>query len=615
MDASGDERTVNRFFDRRRFLIAGTASLTGSISGCGYLIRGKDSDADPLSVAEDPDSTRFIGEIAGTWGTRFSQVQSVGLVTNLKETGSDPPADELRTRLINEMKINKVMNPNEILADPSTSLVVVRGWLPPGIQKGDSYDIEVVVPPRSKTASLRDGTLMPTQLRRTERRGGELHQGHVSSSAAGAILVDSIFSEESESNESRGRILGGGVAVQSRPIGLYIRDESGSVSASLLVASAINRRFDTFKDGSKTGVATPKDNRIIELLVPRAYRLNIGRYLAVIRNLPFRESNGSRQVLMTQLESELREPVVAEQAAKKLEALGEAAVPILLRGLTLDNSEIRFYAAESLAYMGEVQAASVLGEIAATSPAFRWHAITALASMDDVEAGVALSNLLHHPNIETRYGSFRAMFARSPQDPTIAGKRLSSFYLHSVVSDSEPFVHFSRVRRPEIVVFGHDQRVRSGFLYVGQGLTVKAIGEGQLDITLYGASGGDQKVVCSDRVSDLIETLSGMGVTYGKMLAMFRTAEREGQLHGKVAVHAVPNPKRRYDRESTEGQEAAMHQGPLPDLFNDSQREREWQTSSGTGLSEADLEMVDGEEKVSKLQQMGDFFKIKKRTD
>ena len=168
--------------------------------------------------------------------------------------------------------------------------------------------------------------------------------------------------------------------------------------------------------------------------------------------------------------------------------------------------------------------------------------------MDDVEAGVALSNLLHHPNIETRYGSFRAMFARSPQDPTIAGKRLSSFYLHSVVSDSEPFVHFSRVRRPEIVVFGHDQRVRSGFLYVGQGLTVKAIGEGQLDITLYGASGGDQKVVCSDRVSDLIETLSGMGVTYGKMLAMFRTAEREGQLQGKVAVHAVPNPKRRYDR-------------------------------------------------------------------
>ena len=464
------------------------------------------SDADPLSVAEDPDSTRFIGEIAGTWGTRFSQVQSVGLVTNLKETGSDPPADELRTRLINEMKINKVMNPNEILADPSTSLVVVRGWLPPGIQKGDSYDIEVVVPPRSKTASLRDGTLMPTQLRRTERRGGELHQGHVSSSAAGAILVDSIFSEESDSNESRGRILGGGVAVQSRPIGLYVRDESGSVSASLLVASAINRRFDTFKDGSKTGVATPKDNRIIELLVPRAYRLNIGRYLAVIRNLPFRESNGSRQVLMTQLESELREPVVAEQAAKKLEALGEAAVPILLRGLTLDNSEIRFYAAESLAYMGEVQAASVLGEIAATSPAFRWHAITALASMDDVEAGVALSNLLHHPNIETRYGSFRAMFARSPQDPTIAGKRLSSFYLHSVVSDSEPFVHFSRVRRPEIVVFGHDQRVRSGFLYVGQGLTVKAIGEGQLDITLYGASGGDQKVVCSDRISDLIET-------------------------------------------------------------------------------------------------------------
>lgn len=611
MDAFRNQSTRKWFLDRRGFLLAGTLSMVG----CGQLIRGQGSDSDPLTVDDDPDKTYFIGEIAGTWGTSFSQVQSVGLVTNLKDTGSDPPADELRTRLINEMKINKVTNPNEILADPSTSLVVVRGWLPPGIQKGDSYDIEIVVPPRSKTQSLRDGTLMPTQLRRTERRGGELHQGHVSSSAAGHILVDGVFSEEGEASETHGRILGGGVAVQSRPIGLYIREESGSVSASLLVASAINRRFDTFQDGSKTGVATPKDNRIIELLVPRAYRLNIGRYLAVIRNLPYRESNVSRQVLMSQLESELQEPVVAEQASKKLEALGEVSVPILLRALTVENPEIRFYAAESLAYMGEVQAAPVLGEIAANVPAFRWHAITALASMDDVEAGIALSDLLHHSDIETRYGSFRAMFARSPQDPTIAGQRLSSFYLHSVVSNAEPFIHFSRVRRPEIILFGHDQRVSPRFLYVGHGLTIKAVDQDRLSITLYNSEQGDQSVTCSNRVSELIVTLSGMGVEYGELLALFRTADQEGQLQGKVAVHAVPNPKRRYDRDEVEGDVQYTHQGPLPDLFSDPQGEREWEPEAGAGLTAADLEMVDGEEKSSMFQQMGDFFKIKKRKD
>ena len=47
----------------------------------------------------------------------------------------------------------------------TNSLVVVRGYLPPGVQKGDRIDVEVVVPPKSKTTSLRGGYLLHSRLR------------------------------------------------------------------------------------------------------------------------------------------------------------------------------------------------------------------------------------------------------------------------------------------------------------------------------------------------------------------------------------------------------------------------------------------------------------------
>ena len=55
------------------------------------------------------------------------------------------------------MQSYDVKNAEKLLQSPANSLVIVRGFLPAGVEKGDSFDLEVVVPPKSKTTSLRGG--------------------------------------------------------------------------------------------------------------------------------------------------------------------------------------------------------------------------------------------------------------------------------------------------------------------------------------------------------------------------------------------------------------------------------------------------------------------------
>ncbi|HRE99959.1 MAG TPA: flagellar basal body P-ring protein FlgI [Pirellulaceae bacterium] len=587
---------------RRGFLLLGLFGLTG----CKSFFKKKDEEPEFDDSLFDDTRPRFIGEISRVWGTGFAKVESVALVTNLSGTGSQPPADDLRKRLLNEMKILDVRNPNELLDSNTTSLVLVRGLLPPGIQRGDTYDIEVYVPRRSETTSLANGHLMPTRLTTADLIGSVVRTGHVLSTGEGPVLVDAVFWDGDETLKLHGRVLGGGVAQQSRPIGLEIRDDAQSVAATVRLAAVINARFDTYVDGTKTGVATPKNNRAIELLIPKQYRFNIGRYLQVVRNLPYNETAAMRGPLLEELDRQLAEPLTAGPAAAKLEAIGKEGQRILVRGLTHPDPEVRFLSAEALAYQGLPEAAPVLGQMANAVAPFRWHAITALASMDDVEAGSALANLLHHPEIETRYGAFRAMLARAPFDPTIAGRKIGQFHLHVLVSAGPPAIHFARVRRPEIVLFGHDQRLDDRFMMVGPGLTVQATGDGQLKISKYDHVAGDQVRICSNRIAVLIETLGAMGIRYGDLLKFFRDADAKQLLPGQLAVHAIPDPNRRYDR--SPGQLALPDQH-LPELFADpSDRPDEWRNDGGERLLDAAAVDIRPEEEPNLFQRVGDWL-------
>ena len=79
-------------------------------------------------------------------------------MVGLEGTGGDAP-HEYRKELEEQLKKDGMDNPREMLASRDNALVVVAAQIPPGARKGDALDLEVTLPPQSKTSSLRGGVL------------------------------------------------------------------------------------------------------------------------------------------------------------------------------------------------------------------------------------------------------------------------------------------------------------------------------------------------------------------------------------------------------------------------------------------------------------------------
>jgi hypothetical protein len=358
-------------------------------------------------------------------------------------------------------------------------------------------------------------------------------------------------------------------------LGLAVRGENHSIMTTTLIGTALNARFHTYDHGIKVGVATPKNDRLIELAVPTRYKNNIVRYFYVVRNVALRETPGERLDRMQLLERQLFEPTTAALAALRLEAIGREAVGVLEKGIRSSDAEVRFYSAEALAYLDETTAAEPLAEAAQNEPAFRWHALTALSAMDHLSAYEALAGLLHVTSAETRYGAFHAMRARNPADPLVRGETLAGqFSYHVVTTNGEPMIHFARFRRPEIVVFGHQQRIRPpAALFAGKQIMIKQHGPDQLRVSRFSPGKDDQHEVCSTQVDDLIRTIVKLGGGYADVLQALQDAKKGEYLPGRLVVETIPKPGRTYRREKEKVNEVEPEpprftvRNPLPELF------------------------------------------------
>ena len=256
---------------------------------------------------------------------------------------------------------------------------------------------------------------METRLREVAILDQELRSGHVRAMAQGPILLDAYMQDGGDEVALvRGRILGGGVATMSRPMGLSLKTEHHSVTMSKLVGNAINRRFDTYRFGKRQGAATPKTDKFIELTVHPRYRDNLIRYLRVIEQIKLRDNPQQQLARLSTLEGELLVPATSALAALKMEAVGDEAVGSLTKGLESPSGEVRFYAAEALAYLDQSVAAKHLQE-AASEPAFRSRALLALGAMSAVEAHDSLTLFA----ARTKYGNALRCFPRTAKyEPT-----------------------------------------------------------------------------------------------------------------------------------------------------------------------------------------------------
>jgi hypothetical protein len=252
-------------------LAAIVALVPISLGGCnGLSVRSQSPEDKSEEISE---KRKLVGDVAAPFGMFPIRVEAVGLVTGLPGTGSDPIVSPERSKLTSEMQRKGIENPNQILASNSTDLVLVRGFLRPGIQKGDKFDLEVRVPTRSENSGLRGGWLMQTRLTELTAAGGAYRDGELAGFGEGPVLVDpTVDAKTDKVLVGRGRVLSGGVATVTRPLGLTLKGKFKNVGVSSLVGTAVNKRFHVYEKGIKVGVAKPKTDEFIELTVHPRYK-------------------------------------------------------------------------------------------------------------------------------------------------------------------------------------------------------------------------------------------------------------------------------------------------------------------------------------------------------
>jgi hypothetical protein len=560
---------------RRAFLLSGLVcgSAILPMTGCfGPAIRSQSPESKELQELET--SIRLIGDATGPYGLNYIKVENAGLVTGLPNTGSDAPPSPQRAAIMADMLARGVSNPNQILASPTTSVVWVRAFIPPAAQVGDELDIEVRVPDQYETTDLSGGWLLETQMKEMVAIRSAVHTGHVMASGEGALLVGPLFDNDDKSKLLQGRVLSGGRVKKARPIGLVLREADKSVVLSKQIGDTLNKRFHTYNRGSVRGIANPKSDSYIELVLHPRYKHNIPRYIQVINSVAIYENPSQRLSRLRLLESQLLDPVTTNTAALRLEAIGKDGIPTLKKGLESKNLEVRFYSAEALAYLDDSNAIPVLAEAARVEPAFRIYAFTALSTMEELSAGDELKALFDSQSAETRYGAFRAMWGMNKNDPAIAGQNLGGkLYLHSVSSRAPAMVHVSRTFRPEVVLFGGPQQLLGPMtIEAGKSIVVKINDDQKVTISRFVVGEADKKIEVDHELANVIRGVIEIGGHYPDVVHMLHEADRLKTLTSRFEIDCLPQVGRKIarDRNSKESDMSDLRSTLMPNLFGQS---------------------------------------------
>jgi len=536
----------DRFFKigRRLFLVGVIASSVG----CQNIIRRGQSSDEPLNVSKYANNNvksgpRQIGEICGMVGLDSVRVYGIGLATELKGTGSAPIESGQREHLQRELRLtNNVNDIKGMLTDKNTELIIIEGRIPPGAQAGDRFDLRAVTMSDSDGTSLENGVVLNTRLRRMVNLGNRVQKGGVSATAGGPLIVKTLIDNTNEDEDKLEAVIpAGGKATESRSLGLQIRGDEFNQKTALQITHAINKRFRYRTTVGQDGVAEPKTDRKIELKVPQVYRNNIGRYASVVNQIVFAEKSVQLDERLAELEAQIGQPAQSSLAALQLEAIGDKAKPVLQAALSHNDLEVRFHAAEALAYMGIIDGIPELVAAAKADKSYRWHTFAALASMDGRETANVLSEFFNHPEIELRYGAFKAIGQQNKDDPIVTGDYLANeFFLHEVDSTATPTICISTKQRAEIVIFGSQAAFNDNFLYVESGLTIKSAGSGLLAITAYSPDFIKQQRECTTQASDFIRTLVDLGYGFSSQLKILRQASENGSLNAELVTNAAP---------------------------------------------------------------------------
>jgi hypothetical protein len=499
---------------------------------------------------------KTVGEVCTFGNAEPVPVSGVGLVENLEGTGSPAPAGDMRQIVENELKRAKIPNIKQVLASNDFSLVVVSTTIPPGAKKGDKLDLEITLPPGSRTTSLRGGYLRRCVLFNYDYTGrinpsAESNtplRGHPIVRAEGPLLLCG----SDPASETKARIWGGGVCQIERQFHILLNSNQQFARVAGNVASRINSAFQgTLSMTPGNELALARNNTVVALNVAPQYKLNLPRYLRVVRMVPLEEvpaadSKPRRLPYREQLHEDLLDPARTLTVALRLEALGNSSIPVVKEGLKSPHALVRFCSAEALAYLGSPSCGDELARVVRQQPYLRAFALTALASLDENVSNLRLKELIESDlDDETRYGAFRALRTLDEHDPLVHGELLNeTFWLHQVAKESTQLIHLSTTRRAEIVLFGPTPKlVPPCSLLAGEFAVTAAAGDQRCTIThvpLHSGETGKRQGRFSLELTEILKVMSAAGATYPEIIELIRQADSCKNLSCRVNFDALP---------------------------------------------------------------------------
>ncbi len=543
-------------FGKPTLWLAGLLML-GS-SGCNLLNKDSDDQAEAKKRMEKlltpPKTPDLIRDAVVPHGLTYMAVEGVAAVNSLPGTGGPVGPSAYRDELLEEMKKFDVAEPHKFLERPETTLVRVQAMIPPGARRGDTIDLRIVSPEKTEATDLHGGWLMDTRLRQRQMLAGAVRKGDVMAIGVGAITVRSDYDAgDATTNQLQGLVLGGGKVQQERKLGIVIRPEFQHVKVAAKLAAAINERFYYFNGTSRVGIAKAVEDDFIEIELPPRYRHNIHRMMSVVMMVCPDGETANTQHVLVDLGRRIHEPTTASEASLQLEALGESAIPTLLKAIESTNEEVRFYSAQALAYLDRAESVPILVEMVRKEAAFRHPALLALQGLDHQDALDGLVSLLDEASYETRYGAMCTIRRRGdgasvlPSTNTAAG-----FRVYQVASSASPFIAVSLFETPEIVCFGDCQNIRiNDFLLGPNGIVVRRDenNPGVLRVSRFVPGQNDRRTEVPATVEGMITGICTVGGGYGEAIAMLRTAKDNTQLDCGFAIDPLPESMRTYYRE------------------------------------------------------------------
>jgi hypothetical protein len=544
------------------WLLGGLGAVLLVLAGCSHSSQSR------AQAEDDSEAHRYdvptVGDRTTVGNATPVPLGGVGLVTGLEGSGGDCTHDDYRAMLADTLRKQGVRNVNEILNSPNNALVIIDALLPPGASRGDPIDVEVKLPPGSKATSLRGGVLLKCNLYdyalardlKEDYKGPQnLLPGHAVAYAEGAVLVG-VHGDDGMRSKF-GRIWNGGHLRRDYPFALLMNPNYQQASLTSLITDRINATFQGGLRGSlDVRIASTKDNLSVALRVPAQYRLNLPRFLRVVRLIPLGDSadmagkGDDHRSYRQKLGDDVLDPARTVIAALRLEALGEKSIPALKQGLESKHPLVRFCSAEALAYLGSPSCGEELAHAVHHYPLFRVFGLTALASLDEAVCHIKLKELVTDDlDDETRVGAFRALLALNENDPLIRGELLNdSFWLHRVAPEGKPLVHVSTAKRAEVILFGEAPRLKPPFSFLAGEFAVTATEEDtRCTVSRFPLGGAPARKQCSLELEAVLRTMAELGAQYPDAIALLQQAGTCDGLSCRIRVDALPQSTDVYD--------------------------------------------------------------------